>query len=252
MNTEYIESHLKCTKEEKDNCVQFLEIMIEVLDISRRYGLLQLDYELSKREKWNQIPSLVRGIELIADGTDPKIVEKIMSNYIIADGDTGEAFLKNIIIMEGILAVQQGISRRAYIEILQSYFGSEFITVFQKLEFISTPTATNVFEKIDINQGCYSEETQRMEKYLNLHFRSIQRILREVEMMDLVIALYGASGKAKSIFIENVTQRTAYIIYDLLQEIKPAERDIIRSQKLVDTIVQKLEEQGEIATNPLK
>ncbi len=249
MNTEYIESHLKCTKEEKNNCILVLEIMIEVLDISRRYGLLQLDYEISKREKWNQIPSLVRGIELIADGTDPEIVQKIMSNYIIADGDTGEAFLKNMIIMEGILAVQQGCGRRAFIEILQSYFGSEFITVFQKLDLTSTTTATNVFDKIDMNQGCYSDETQRMEKYLNVHFRSIQRILREVEMMDLVIALYGASGKVKSVFIGNVTQRTAYIIYDLLQEINPQERDIIRSQKLVDTIAQKLEEQGEIILN---
>lgn len=243
MNTEYIESHLKCTKEEKNNCVQYLEIMIEVMDISRRYGLLQLDYEVSKREKWNQIPSLVRGIELIADGTDPEIVKKIMSNYIIADGDIGETFLKNMIIMEGILEVQQGCSRRAYIEILQSYFGSEFITVFENLNV--TPTV-NVFEKIDIKQACYSDETQRMEKYLSVHFRSIQRILREVEMMDLVVALYGASGKIKSVFIGNVTQRTAYIMYDLLQEINPTERDIIRSQKLVDTIAQELEEQGEI------
>ena len=43
--------------------------------------------------------------------------------------------------------------------------------------------------------------------------------------------------------------RTACIIYDLLQEIHPAERDIVRSQKLVNTIAQSLEEQGEIILN---
>jgi flagellar motor component MotA len=100
---------------------------------ARREGLLALEEELENiDDEWKL---LLVGLRLVVDGTDEKIVDKILSNKIKQEKDEYTAKLKTIQ-KEAVLMIQEGLNPRLLYYVLNSYTGIPFKEdeVFKKLE----------------------------------------------------------------------------------------------------------------------
>jgi flagellar motor component MotA len=85
---------------------------------SRRQGLLALEEE-TDQEKIDERDIFEYGLRFVIDGTDAKIVEKILSNIIKQEKDEDMAVLKNIQ-KEAVLGIQAGDSPGLLYAVLNS------------------------------------------------------------------------------------------------------------------------------------
>ncbi len=85
------------------------------------------------------------------------------------------------------------------------------------------------------------------EDLVKLDDRSLQRVLREVDMRELALALKGASDELKEKILRNMSKRAAQILREEMDYTGPVRlRDVTAAQRRIVDIVRKLEEVGEI------
>ncbi len=85
------------------------------------------------------------------------------------------------------------------------------------------------------------------EDLVKLDDRSLQRVLREVDMRELALALKGASEELKDKIFRNMSQRAAQILREEMDYMGPVRlRDVTAAQRRIVDIVRKLEEAGEV------
>lgn len=78
--------------------------------------------------------------------------------------------------------------------------------------------------------------------------RSLQRLLREVQNDQLVLALKGASKQVKERILTNMSQRAAEMLQDDLEAAGPAKvSDVDAAQKEILAVARKLADDGEIS-----
>ncbi len=123
MDIKYLANRIQCSKEDKIECISTIKDIIDLANIARREGLLALENVVQN----NNYPILLKKlITLIIDGTDPEIVQKVSDAYMISGNYNGKECLKNILIIEGCLMIQQGVNPTLIIKILLEYLGNEF------------------------------------------------------------------------------------------------------------------------------
>jgi flagellar motor component MotA len=87
---------------------------------ARREGLLSLEQETEGAVS----PLLKLGLQLVVDGIDPSLTRQIMTNCVLRHG-TGLELLKDLLITEGILRIQEGTNPSVLAALLLSYIGPE-------------------------------------------------------------------------------------------------------------------------------
>jgi flagellar motor component MotA len=100
----------------------YFRIVALALDFSekaRREGLLALEdaYDSGKAES-REI--LEYGLRFVVDGTDPEIIDKILSHVIAHEKDPYKSLLK-MIEKEAVLAIQQGTNTRILFHLMSSF-----------------------------------------------------------------------------------------------------------------------------------
>lgn len=100
------------------------------------------------------------------------------------------------------------------------------------------------------NQDLAEEIRKRMfvfEDIVSLDDVSIQRVLREVDNKDLMIALKGANAATQEIIYANLSSRVRDTIKEDIQFMRGIRvRDVDASQQVIVDIIRKLEDSGEI------
>lgn len=82
---------------------------------------------------------------------------------------------------------------------------------------------------------------------ISLDNRTMQRILREVDMRDLVIALKGANEELRGHFRKNLSSRAAQTLDEELELTGPVRvRQVQEAQQRVVNVIRRLDESGEI------
>ncbi|MCD6116531.1 flagellar motor switch protein FliG [bacterium] len=85
------------------------------------------------------------------------------------------------------------------------------------------------------------------EDLLMLDDRSIQRVLKDVDMKELSLALKGASDDMKAKILSNVSERASKMIKEEMEFMGPVKlRDVEKAQQKIVDIVRKLDEDGEV------
>jgi len=85
------------------------------------------------------------------------------------------------------------------------------------------------------------------EDLLLLDDRSIQRILKDIDMKELSLALKGASEDMRGKILHNVSERASKMISEEMEFMGPVKlRDVEKAQQKIVDIVRKLDEDGEI------
>lgn len=255
LNCETLTQRLKCSYEDKLECLEIVKYIIELSNIALKEGLLALEDESKKLRVNSKL--LKKGLELIVDGTEPEMVEKYFLNNLASNNYIGKEFLKNFLIFKGVCDIQQGIPFYNIIVDLSSYFGIEFDHYFQDIlndelkklckGKVVNITNDEVVEKFkDIKP--FSDSTSYLEEYKDLDNRSIQRIILEIDYLTLGYALSGASGKTRICFLTNMSQRLKELVLAItVDEISPqVENNIEYYQKRIVEVIKKLEARGEI------
>ena len=85
------------------------------------------------------------------------------------------------------------------------------------------------------------------EDIMRLDDRSLQRILRDVDLKELSLALKGATEELKTKFFKNMSKRAAEMLQEDMDFMGPVRvKDVEEAQQKVVNVVRSLEEQGEI------
>lgn len=112
-------------------------------------------------------------------------------------------------------------------------------------------TERNIMEHLEENDPELAEEIKKrlfvFEDIIRLDDRSLQRVLREVDMKELGLALKGATEELRTKFFKNMSKRVAEMLQEDMDYMGPVRvKDVEESQQKVVNIVRGLEEQGEI------
>ena len=238
---------LSCSHGDKKEALDTLDKLLELSEKSKRSGLLSLEPEIDAVR-----PEIFKkSIQMLIDGIEPEFLREILMNYALCGGYKGKELLIRILIIEGILAIQQGAHTLILQEKLSSFFGEDFICEIQKhfgLDSESQLQKINTFISKNQDKPFLSRETSLLEEPLeHMDSRSLQRLLREIDLVTLTMAISGASGKILTKVAKNVSKKLAVAVIDEIGTIgTPIISEIAGSQKRILEIMYSLRNQGDI------
>lgn len=249
MESNYIAEHIRCTEKEKYLCIRTVKRIMELTNIARTQGILALENEIEENGE-SDLPLLKIGIALVVDGTDPEIVETILKNYLLSSEFTNQEFLENMLVYQGVLAIQMGENPRMIQEKLYALFGIQF-----REELKKKMKQGKVSEELTILIERCQRKLESFEKVSlleslsdsRLDRRSIQRIMREISLPILEFALIGSSRRILELFLENMSKNNQKQFFEDICCMENIQKLTIEdSQKELLEVINRLEKQGEI------
>ncbi len=238
---------LICSHDDKKEALSTLDKLLELSAKAKRSGLLSLEPEIDRV----QPEFFKKSIQLLIDGIEPESIREILLNYALCGNSRGKDLLIRILILEGILAIQQGIHPSILREKLFSFFGDDFTGEINKhfgLDNESQLKKIDAFIVKTQSNPSPSKETSLLEEPLGrMDNRSLQRLLREIDMAVLVTAISGASGKIQAKVLKNVSKKLAVtVVYEIERMDTPILSEIAESQKRILEILHNLRNEGDI------
>ncbi len=242
-------SKINCSFDEKKECLQLLDLMISLSRKQHKQGLLSLESEVNEKSPF----LLQKGILLMLSGTEPIVLREILNNYISSSNYSGKEFLSAILIKEGLLSIQMGEYPWDIKEKLVAFLGVDFSNEIKQhfgVDNKNDELKIRSFIEAIKDKKVYSEATSLLEKeFSKLEKRSIQRSLRELNVVELAVGMKGASGKTQIKIIEDLPKNVILIVIEAgelldLDEINVPQ--IIDAQKGIVEKIRKLRVEGEI------
>ncbi|MBE6913448.1 MAG: flagellar motor switch protein FliG [Ruminococcaceae bacterium] len=124
-------------------------------------------------------------------------------------------------------------------------------SVVQMISNVDRATERNILETLDMTDTDLAEEIRKhmfvFEDMIKLSPQSVQRVLKDVEQSDLIIALKGAGDDVKKFILSNVSKHQQEMILDDLEVMGPLKRrDVEDAQQKIVNVVRSLDDSGEI------
>jgi flagellar motor switch protein FliG len=112
-------------------------------------------------------------------------------------------------------------------------------------------TERYIFDELNKTDPELSNEIRKLmfvfEDIVNLDDLTIQRVLREVDQLDLAVAIKGSSKEIKDLLLNNVSSRARENILADIEYLRNVRlRDVERAQQKIVEVIRTLEESGEI------
>jgi len=144
--------------------------------------------ELEARNE--ESPMLKAGIEMIMDGTDPVLVEKMLRYMICADKYEGADLLERMMIAEGMLAIQAGHGPRFVAAILGSMLGER---LFHEALEIGNPATSSAYSLsiFQTHKQALPECEAFEQRLMRLSRSDFSRTLQGIDRHTMVYALFG-------------------------------------------------------------
>jgi len=165
--------------------------------IARREGILAIEGVMKNED----VVFLLKGLSLLVDGSDPVLLDEILSGYIVSSGHVGAKLLRLFVIKRGLLALQDGEHPRIIEEMLLSCIGEDAAKLaeekFPQAEFPSKyirPAPDNLWEKVLQLQSELKAAQQELSEYeqfppsstnLGDSLSCIVKTIKELEKDDL-------------------------------------------------------------------
>ena len=233
---------IECEPAELKKLKPHIEFFVDLAEKARREGLLSLEDDISGYED----TMLREGLQLIVDGTDPDFVRSIIEKRILLGVSKGLDLRRELITLEGILAVQSGDNPRIVRVLLSSFLAPDDIESYSTAQenFPDGGTAGNRFEVEE--KGPLSGYTSLLENLSSFDDRTIQCILREVDTGILSAALKGAGSKVIKSILRNMGSRGGEMLFEDIENCSADETEIRNCQILICQTIDRLRENGEI------
>lgn len=142
-------------------------------------------------------------------------------------------------------------------ERLSSIIGQDFTSVggidslIGVLNAVERATEKNIIETMEVQEPSLAEEVKKrlfvFEDVVLIDDRSLQRLMKEIDMKDLSISLKGVTDEVKEKFYKNMSKRAAEMLKEEMAYMGPVRiRDVDQAQQRIVAIVKKLEARGEV------
>lgn len=123
--------------------------------------------------------------------------------------------------------------------------------VVEVLNGVDRSTEKTILDALEIQDPELAEEIRKrmfvFEDIITLDNRSIQRVIRDCENEDLILAMKVSSEEVKDILFKNMSQRMAESFAEEMDVMGPVRlRDVEEAQSRIVGIIRRLEEAGEI------
>ena len=107
LDTEYVAQRLQCSRTDKQECLPVVQQLLDLAFFAREHGLVELDRYFHRDPLRFCDPFFKKAVSCLVDIGDYRVVEKVLQNYILSGNYSGHQFLKNMVIMETVLAIHQ-------------------------------------------------------------------------------------------------------------------------------------------------
>jgi flagellar motor switch protein FliG len=153
---------------------------------------------------------------------------------------------------EIINEVEQILERKLSTTVTQDYSHTGGIeAVVDVLNGVDRSTERTILDALEIQDPELAEEIKKrmfvFEDIVTLDNRAIQRVIRDCENEDLLLALKVSSDEVKEIVFKNMSQRMVETIKDEMEFMGPVRlRDVEEAQSRIVSVIRRLEDAGEI------
>jgi flagellar motor switch protein FliG len=153
---------------------------------------------------------------------------------------------------EIINEVEQILERKLSATVTQDYTQTGGIeAVVDVLNGVDRSTERTILDALEIQDPELAEEIKKrmfvFEDIVTLDNRAIQRVIRDCENEDLMLALKVSSDEVKEIVFKNMSKRMVETFQDEMEFMGPVRlRDVEEAQSRIVAIIRRLEEAGEI------
>ncbi|MCK6257010.1 flagellar motor switch protein FliG [Fictibacillus sp. KIGAM418] len=153
---------------------------------------------------------------------------------------------------EIINEVEQILERKLSATVSQDFTQAGGVeSVVDVLNGVDRATEKTILDALEIQDPELAEEIKKrmfvFEDIVILDNRAIQRVIREVQNEDMLLALKAASEEVKEILFQNMSQRMAENFKEEMEFMGPVRlRDVEEAQSGIVGIIRKLEDAGEV------
>lgn len=228
--------------------------------INRLTQTLQVrPFDFARKAEPEQILNFIQNehpqtISLILSYLDPAVSGQILSDL---PQEVQADIARRIATMdrtspEIINEVEQILERKLSTTVTQDYTQTGGVeSVVEVLNSVDRATEKTILDALEIQDPELAEEIKKrmfiFEDIVTLDSRAIQRVIREVENDDLLLALKAASEEVKAVIYRNMSQRMVENFKDELEYMGPVRlRDVEEAQMRIVAVIRRLEEAGEI------
>lgn len=228
--------------------------------INRLTSSLQVrPFDFARRADPGQILNFIQNehpqtIALILSYLDPEKAGQILSEL---PQDVQADIARRIALMdrtspEIISEVETILEQKLSATVTQDYTQTGGIeSVVEVLNGVDRSTEKTILDALEIQDPELAEEIKKrmfvFEDIVTLDNRSIQRVIRECENEDLLLALKVSSDEVKDVVYRNMSTRMVETFKEEMEYMGPIRlKDVEDAQSRIVTIIRKLEDAGEI------
>jgi flagellar motor switch protein FliG len=153
---------------------------------------------------------------------------------------------------EVISEIESVLERKLSSTVTQDYTETGGVdAVVEVLSGVDRQTEKTILDALEIQDPELAEEIKKrmfvFEDIVTLDNRSIQRIIRECDNDDLLLALKISSDEVKQIIFRNMSQRMAEVFKEEMEIMGPVRlREVEEAQMRIVSVIRRLEDAGEI------
>ncbi len=215
---------IQCSEAEKKECMSLVAEVVAMANKAKRNGLLSLVQEAEETPHF----LLRKGLQLVLEGVNPQMVETTMKHYILSGKHHGRELLQRCIIVEGVLAIQNGVNPTIIRELVLSLFGEDSYAVYEREYGDGKADRLKAFfKKIQKSKAATPLSSKLGHTILKLNDHSIKQCLKETSTVDLARALKGIEGSAQIKVFKNLPKRSAAILQETVEHL-----DLMRESEM--------------------
>jgi hypothetical protein len=234
---------MQCSRAERIQLVPLIDLVVQASEKARREGLLALEDDVRKYA----FPLFKLGMHLVVDGTDPTLIDSILTSRILSENKSGKDLLEQMIIHDAVLSIQSGDNPRLLVLKCFALMGADATELQEQyLLEVSDKRDDKSVEDYLASDGAVDEFFAATRKILSFDDRAVQKILREMDTSELVMILEGSDSDVRKKVLRNMSRRAARLLVDERTHASPNQDMVNPHVERLFAIITMLEKAGEI------
>ena len=231
----------------------------EVIDMLNQIQLREKPFNIARKADTAQLSTLLKGehpqtVALILSYIQPDKAADVLAQF---EEDEQVNIAERIGVMSGtnpsVVEKIEQVMENKFSSIIDN--DTEAVggvhTLVEILNVVGRSTERAIIEELEVTQPELAEEIKAslftFEDIVSLAPTDVQKVLREVDHDDLVMALKGVSDSLRDFIFSNVSSRAADSLREDIEFLGPARLSVVEeSQTKIVTVIRRLDEQGEI------
>lgn len=126
-DTEFFSQRIQCSRDDKQECLFTVRMLLELASVARDKGLLAMDHMVEDNPERYASPFLRKAVQMVLDVGEITLIERALYAAIVSSNHVGGNFLNSVIIAETMMAIHQQ-EEMDYIFrfLVPSFFGLDF------------------------------------------------------------------------------------------------------------------------------